>query len=201
MKENKNNKAKYWGMILYPESAPKNWKDILTKTGCEIAISPLHDMDSDEETGELKKAHWHLIIKYPNSTTYNNVLTLCNELNAPIPQSIGNIKGAFRYFTHQDNPEKFQYKFDDIVYLNGFDVGSCNKLGSTEIYQIKHDINEFLKENHLYDYTDIMSILFEQNYDWYVVFVDNTILFREICNSIFKKERRNGCLGGDVCDK
>lgn len=30
---------------MYPESMPKNWREILQKTGCPIAISPLHDKD------------------------------------------------------------------------------------------------------------------------------------------------------------
>ena len=42
---NKNTKKRYWAMVLYPESAPENWKDLLQATGLQIAISPLHDKD------------------------------------------------------------------------------------------------------------------------------------------------------------
>ena len=39
------NKKRYWAFVLYPESAPSDWKDILQSTGLVCAISPYHDKD------------------------------------------------------------------------------------------------------------------------------------------------------------
>ena len=47
-------KERYWSFILYPESAPENWKEILQETGLQIAISPLHAKYINPD-GELKK--------------------------------------------------------------------------------------------------------------------------------------------------
>ena len=44
------NKKRYWAFVLYPESAPKNWKEILQQTGLSCCVSPLHDKDIDEGT-------------------------------------------------------------------------------------------------------------------------------------------------------
>ena len=66
----KNVKKRNWAFVLYPESAPKDWKEQLSKTGLEGAISPLHDKDVNP-TGEPKKAHYHIIICYPGPTTFN----------------------------------------------------------------------------------------------------------------------------------
>ena len=39
----KNVKKRNWAFVLYPESAPENWREELQKTGLQCAISPLHD--------------------------------------------------------------------------------------------------------------------------------------------------------------
>ena len=40
-------KKRYWCFIGYPESLPPNWIEVLTLTGLQVAISPLHDKDLD----------------------------------------------------------------------------------------------------------------------------------------------------------
>ena len=61
----RNIKKRYWAMVLYPESAPKNWRDLLRETGIQCAISPLHDKDINADNTE-KKAHYHIILYYDN---------------------------------------------------------------------------------------------------------------------------------------
>ncbi len=179
-----NEKGRHFTFIVYPDSAPKNWKDILQDTGCEIAISPLHDHDiSDEESKELKKPHWHVIISYSNTTTYNNVLKLTEKLNSPIPKILNSIKGMYRYFTHMDNPEKYQYDSKDIIHLNGFDVESVNALTVTQKYDIKRKITRYIRENDIKYYIQLLDKLEGLNYDWYNVAIDNTILFNTIIKS------------------
>lgn len=190
MADNKNKKARHWGIVVYPESAPTDWKDILQQTGCGVAISPLHDKDVNEGTGEVKKAHWHIIITYGNTTTFNNVKTLTEQLNAPIPQAINSLKGAIRYLTHKDNLEKAQYDSKDIIVLNGFDIEEYNQLTLTEKYEIKRLIIQYIKDNNVISYIDLVNDLVELNYDWFKVCVDNTILFNALITSQWKKGQR-----------
>lgn len=75
-------KKRNWGAVIYPESLPKNWLDILVETGLQIAISPLHDKDLEADGQTPKKAHYHIILIFPGPTTYNAVLTLTKKLNA-----------------------------------------------------------------------------------------------------------------------
>lgn len=186
----KNKKARHWAIVVYPESAPKDWQSIIQETGCACAISPLHDSDVNESTGEVKKPHWHTIISYGNTTTFNNVKELCEKLNAPIPQAINSVKGAIRYFTHKDNPEKFQYDPKDIKTINGFDIEAYSELTTTEIYEIKHSIIEYVRDRNVMHYIDLVCELYELNYDWFKVCVDNTILFNAIVTSQWKKGER-----------
>lgn len=38
-------KKRNWAFIVYPESAPADWKERLQAKGLQCAISPLHDKD------------------------------------------------------------------------------------------------------------------------------------------------------------
>ena len=62
-------KKRNWAFVLYPESAPDNWKDMLQETGLPCSISPLHDKDVDPD-GNPKKAHYHIIVCYNGPTSF-----------------------------------------------------------------------------------------------------------------------------------
>ena len=128
----KNMKKRNWAFVLYPESAPENWKELLQQTGLGIAISPLHNKDINP-TGETKKAHYHIILTYDGPTTYNNVRSLTELLGQPIPQPLEQVRGYYRYLTHKDNPEKAQYDEKDIITYNGFNIQDFVELTSSEV--------------------------------------------------------------------
>ena len=89
------NKKRNWAFVLYTESAPENWRDILVQSGVEIAISPYHDKDKNP-TGEDKKPHYHIILCYPGPTTFNNVKSLVvDRLGQPIPIYLESVKGYY----------------------------------------------------------------------------------------------------------
>ena len=48
-----------WAFVMYPDSMPDNWEEIISSTGLPMAISPLHDKDINP-TGEIKKPHYHV---------------------------------------------------------------------------------------------------------------------------------------------
>lgn len=43
-----------WAFVMYPDSMPDNWEEIIKNTGLPMAISPLHNKDIDP-TGEEKR--------------------------------------------------------------------------------------------------------------------------------------------------
>ena len=65
-------KKRSWAFVLYPESAPTDWLDLLTQKGVPFCVSPLHDKDVNP-TGEIKKSHYHIILNYSGPTTFNSV--------------------------------------------------------------------------------------------------------------------------------
>ena len=111
-----------WAFVIYPESMPVNYEEIIQETGLPFTISPLHDKDLDP-TGEPKKAHYHVICYYENATTLKNVKeNVCDRLNATIPLKLESMRGMYRYHLHLDNPDKYQYDDRDRKFYNGFDI-------------------------------------------------------------------------------
>ena len=159
----KNVKKRYWAMILYPESAPNNWRDILQKTGIQCAISPLHDKDINPDDTP-KKSHYHIILCYEGPTTYSNVLKLTESLNQPIPQPLEQLRGYYRYLVHKDNPEKYQYDELQITTLNGFDVSNFLDLTNTQIIAILKQLTIFIEDNNIYEYCDLIKQLRENDF-------------------------------------
>lgn len=182
-------KNRHWTFLVYPESAPNNWKEILQETGCQIAISPLHDKDENPDN-ELKKPHYHILICFPGPTTFRKVNTLCSQLNSPIPKRVLSIIGIYRYLTHLDNPEKYQYNEEDIVVLNGFDIKEYNGLTTSQTLAIKKAIQKLIIDNHLTEYSDLMDYIIDNlSNDFYQVASNNTLFFDRYLSSRRNKIR------------
>lgn len=195
MKENKSieqeksykyekTKKRYWSFLLYPESAPQNWRDILQMTGLQIAISPLHDKD-ENPTGEKKKPHYHILLCYNNTTTGRAVKALVDELNQPMPMPVDSVRGLYRYFVHKDNPEKYQYDEKDITTINGFNIAEFSELTVTDKSKIKVELIKFIKEQQIYEYSDFIDKVIELDKDDYtLIAMTSTIFFNTYLTSV-----------------
>ena len=103
-----------FAFLLYPESAPENWREIIDSFHVQWAESPLHEFDV-EPTGECKKPHWHIVLNFDSVKSLDQVKKLIAPLNGTIPIPLNSVKGMVRYFAHLDNPEKYQYPVDQIL--------------------------------------------------------------------------------------
>lgn len=178
-------KKRNWAFILYPDSMPPNWYDFLVETGLPFAVSPLHDRDVIESTGEQKKPHYHCIICYDGPVTFQNVSSLIAPLHGPIPQPLESVKGAYRYLTHQDNPEKAQYSASDVRLGNGFDISSFAELTRLELENQLSIIFEFIRSRGIFEYCDLIDQLGSDpdlRTSWSVA-CNHTILFNNYLHS------------------
>lgn len=174
----KNVKKRNWAFVLYPESAPADWREQLQKTGLPAAISPLHDRDTNP-TGEPKKAHYHVLLAYQGPTSFNVVKRLTLGLNQPIPQAVEQIQGYWRYLTHEDNPEKAQYSKADIQTLNGFNILDFVDMKKSEVLKVKRALMDYIRENDLMEYADLMEMTMCDGIppEWFDVASSNTMFF------------------------
>ena len=147
--------SRYWACILYPDSCRNNWESILEETGLQFAVSPLHDKDIDiyaEGGPQPKKAHWHILLTFEGPKRYKNVKEdICDLIGATIPKKVESLRGYYRYLTHMDNPEKAQYKLEDIKEFNGFKLDLTN----SEVNRIIDEVIETIQKNNIYEYSDL----------------------------------------------
>lgn len=152
-------KGRYWGFVVYPDSLPTDYEDIITNIGVPMAWSPLHDKDINP-TGEVKKPHYHCIVYYDNTTTMKSVKeNVCDKLNGTIPIKLENMRGMYRYHLHLDNPEKYQYADKDRRFFNGFDTNKIDTLTETEISQLLNQIEQIVIDNSIIEYADLIDLL------------------------------------------
>lgn len=187
-----NVKKRNWAFVLYTESAPEDWQDILTLKGLAYAVSPYHDKDINP-TGEVKKPHYHIILCFGSPTTFKNVKSITDELNQPIPIPLESVRGYYRYFTHKDNPEKYQYNEEEITIHNGFDVSDV--LNSFEVFTLLKEIQFIILENDIEEYSDLMDFLLqEEKMEHYNVACSHTLFLNSYITSRrhkYEKEVKN----------
>lgn len=169
-----HDRTRIWAAVVYPDSAPENWRDILDGYHVEWAESPLHEYDANP-TGERKKPHWHIVLSFDGPKSFDQVKEILAPLNCPIPQRCHSLKGAVRYFAHLDNPEKFQYSVSDIKAHGGFDLSDAFAPTATQRYEIIAEILAFVRENHVTEFQDLMDYALSKKMDtWFPALCDNS---------------------------
>lgn len=171
-KSKKETRTRTWTVVLYPESAPSNWRDIIDETHIEWIESPLHENDLDA-TGEKKKPHWHILLMFGGVKSYDQVLEFVKPLNCPRPERCHNAKALVRYMAHLDNPDKYQYSVSDIIPHGGVDVAELLKPSSSEIYSLIREMLAFVRDNEIIEFQDLMDYAAEMRPDdWFPCLCD-----------------------------
>lgn len=186
MKKQENQRSRNWSFIVYPESATKNWKQILQDLYVPTVISPLHDKDVNPE-GSPKKAHYHILLMFKGVKSYKQILDITTSLNAPIPQIVHSAKGLVRYMAHLDNPEKAQYEIGDIEGLSGVDLTELLKPSSQDRYSMIREMLQFINDNQIIEFEDILYYAMQEKFDtWFPLLCDNSAY---VIDSAIKSKR------------
>lgn len=141
-KENEESRSKNWATVVYPESAPENWFNIVQDNYLCGYVSPLHDSDC-EETGEKKKEHWHVLLKFPSQKSREQVLELVKKFGGVGAERIANSRSYARYLCHLDQPHKFQYNVADVREFGGADYQG-EIASSSDKYLIIGEMTKYL---------------------------------------------------------
>lgn len=171
-----NKKGRHFTFVVYPESAPEDWIEQLEYTGLAFAVSPLHDKDLNADNTP-KKAHYHIIVSWDNTTTYRTARGLCKILNCPRPQILHSCRGMDRYFNHIDNPEKYQYK-EPPKYYNGW----MKVLDNTDIRRLKFELWKLVYVTDCKEYGQLLSEAYKKGIDYFEVVSSNTLFFKSVCD-------------------
>ncbi len=174
---NKKETARYrnFATVVYPESAPEDWKDIIARQSVPGFISPIHDKDLNP-TGEPKKAHYHVMYMFDGKKSKQQVESLFKAFSGVGCEIVNSARGMARYFCHLDNPEKARYKESDVICLGGADY--MGLIGtSTDKYRSISEMCEFCDK---YDVTSfyLLSKYAEMHRpDWSRALKENSTIY------------------------
>ena len=151
--------------ILYPESMPEDIWEKLEELHIPIAVSPLHDQDVLEDTGELKKAHYHVLICLNGKKTEKAMREMLTPLGCSGLEIINDKLAYSRYLCHLDSETKHRYNTEDIRYFGGLVLDLAAK-GSKGTGELVAEISAIIEDNKFTSPKSLVRFLCsEQKYD------------------------------------
>ncbi|WP_294608363.1 replication protein [uncultured Streptococcus sp.] len=186
-------RAKDWTFIVYPESAPADWRGILAdKLQVKAIISPLHDKDVLDDVEQTpKKAHYHVILRFDSKKSFAQIKEITDLLNQPIPQKIKSIEGAVRYLIHADSPDKAQYNQADIQVIGNIDLDRYFKKTAIQKDELTAEIMDYICDNDITELADLLDYCRCENIEWFRHLCSNAYLIDKYITSRRNKKEQN----------
>ncbi|MCQ2740426.1 MAG: replication protein [bacterium] len=185
----KDTRTRNWTFIIYPESAPGNWIEILNNEQIQFVVSPLHDKDLTP-TGEPKKPHWHIVVIFSGVKSYDQVKTIPEKVNGTIPERVKDIRSMIRYLTHIDYPSKAQYDKNDIQLYGGVDLDiESFFLTKTDLKNIKREMFNYMVENDITEFCDLVNYAKENRPEWYDRIIESDFMLLKYIDSNRHKKK------------
>lgn len=175
-------RTRNFATVVYPESAPDDWQEILSQQFIPAFISPLHDKDINP-TGEPKKPHYHVMLMYENVKTIDQAVEVFKKIGGVGCEVVRSLRGYARYLCHMDNPEKAQYEPQSVRSMCGADYTGAVGL-VTDKYKAIGEMIDFCIENDIYSYSKLLEYSRMERFDWFRVLCDNgTVVIKEYLKS------------------
>lgn len=157
-------RTRNFAFLVYPESAPANWLEILADYHVPALVSPLHDKDINPN-GEPKKPHYHVLLIFDGVKSIEQVQLIRDAVGGVGWEKVSSQRGYVRYLTHLDNPEKAQYDSKDVKAFGGVDYRSIVTL-PTDIDAMLDDMTVFIEANQVYSFRRFASYCRDNKPDW-----------------------------------
>lgn len=200
-KEQRSNK---WTFLIYEESAPENYLDVLEDIHVPFVLSPWHDKDVNKETGEVKKSHKHGAFYFSSLKSYSQVSELIKDkLNGPAHvEPVMSPKGMYDYFVHADNPDKTPYDINDIESGCGFELDKFLVQQNSDDFTTK--VIDTIEENDITEFGELVWYARDNNSALLGLIIERTYFFARYLDSRrhnpkrFKKviEEQEGTIDG-----
>lgn len=184
-------RTRNFATVVYPDSAPEHWQDILTDHLVPAFISPLHDQDVNP-TGEQKKPHYHVIIMFDGVKTTDQAKAIFKTIGGVGCEVVKSIRGYARYLCHLDNPEKHQYDTKDVRSLCGADFFTTISLAIDRFVAIS-EMEEFCEKYDIVSFYLLSRYASKHRADWARVLKESsTVYLKEYLQSRrWSKETNN----------
>lgn len=181
-KKSSPRRSLYFASVVYPESAPAGWQDILSEHHVPAFISPLHDSDFNA-TGEPKKSHYHVMLLFDSLKTAEQAQEIFSAIGGVGCEFVKSLRAYARYLCHLDNPDKAQYSKDDVISLGGADY--LDSIGSpADRYLALVQMCDFCDKYNVLSFYALCRYAARRRPDWHKILCDSgTVYMREVLRS------------------
>ena len=187
-----DNRKRNFVFVVAKESAPEDWREILSEEHVPAFISPLHDSDVNAD-GEAKFEHWHVMLMFKGKKTIDQVKEIAHKVGAvnDYVQVCQDVRGYARYLCHLDNPEKHQYSTADVTAMGGADYLSV--IGSAaDTDTALGEMMDFCISNGCYSFYRLSIYARNNRPDWFRVITSSRTVFLTAWLKSMQWEINNG---------
>ena len=179
----KDKRSNKWAFLIYQESAPENYLDILEEMHIPFVLSPWHDKDVNKATGEFKKAHKHGVLFFESLKSYTQVSELLTEkLHTPSHvEVVMSPKGMYDYFIHAENSDKTLYNIDEIESGCGFELEQFLITNNND--QFLSTVIDIIEEHNFTEFNNLVRYARIENPSLLNLIIDKTYFFAKYLDS------------------
>lgn len=194
-------KSRAFTGLVYPDSAPEDWQDVLRESLGMWLISPLHEPDpvEDVETGAVKtkKPHYHVMYFHGAPITPKAGRSIFETwpwvVTPPKAEffQVSSVRNLARYFVHLDQPEKQQWaeRPEEVLEaLNGFPLDLERELTGKDRRELKKQAFAFVQDRSITEYSEFIDALMALG-DWrmFDFVTDHSGMFQHYLMSLRKR--------------
>lgn len=182
MAKNSASRTRNFATIVYADSAPEHWRDIIESWHVPVFVSPYHDKDFNP-TGEPKKPHWHVMIMFDGPKSKEQVRELFDQICGVGVEIVNSMRGMARYLCHLDNPDKYQYSTSDVDQYSSGDYFTVISLPCDK-YEIIGEMMDYCVQELIFAYCDLLIYARSNQESWFRILCDSgTLVMREFLKS------------------
>ena len=212
----KIDKARFWVAVMYPENMRPDWETVIGDTVQLPYAYCQHTQDKDTKS-EHRKDHVHIILAFPNTTTYQHALKVFDLLSADGKKALNkveaviNIRSMYDYLIHDTETCRKQgkelYPPEARITGNNFDIGAFEQLGAAEKNEMCKELCDVIMEHGFMRFGDfylyVVNTYEDSNY--FDILKTYSGLFEKLTRSNFQEmdqgtyvAEKNECVAEDA---
>ena len=183
----KDGRTRNWTILVYPDSAPDGWRDVILALHIPAYVSPLHDKDVSAD-GSPKKPHYHVVLSFRGKKSVAQVQAISDQLSGVRVDwehcAVGDLTGTVRYLVHFDDANKAQYDVSDIEVFGGADV-MAHFTGASDTDGAVGEMMDWLNEQGITSFAALARYARQYKPDWFRVLTSKrTVFMAQYCKSL-----------------
>ena len=175
----KDERTRIWTIIVYEDSAPANWREILRSLHIPVYISPYHDRDI-RANGEAKKPHWHVVLSFKGKKSLAQIQAISDMISGTKviweECAVGDLDGMVRYLIHFDDADKAQYDINGIETMGGADV-LAHFATANDVDEIVGEMMDWCIEQTCYSFFHLANYARHNRPDWFRTITTSRTVF------------------------